>query len=84
MLHVAQEMDADFIIFGNFTSDGKTLTISARVLRVNPVSLLPIVQESGPLDSLMDLQSKVIWRLLGTNDHNYYLSFRNSANCNGR
>ncbi|MGB2625174.1 MAG: tetratricopeptide repeat protein [Candidatus Acidiferrum sp.] len=75
MLHVAQEMDADFIIFGNFTSDGKTLTISARVLRVNPVSLLPMVQESGPLDSLMDLQSKVIWRLLGTNDHNYYLSF---------
>ena len=75
MLHVAQEMDADFIIFGNFTSDGKTLTIKARVLHVNPVGLLPMVQESGPLESLMDLQSKVIWRLLGTNDHNYYLSF---------
>jgi tetratricopeptide (TPR) repeat protein len=42
---------------------------------VNPVSLLPVVQESGPLESLIDLQSKVIWRLLGSNDHNYYLSF---------
>ena len=34
MLHVAQEMDADYIVFGNFTSDGKTLTINARILRV--------------------------------------------------
>jgi tetratricopeptide (TPR) repeat protein/TolB-like protein len=74
MLHVAQEMDADFIIFGNFTSDGKTLSITARVLRVNPVALQSAVQESGPLETLIDLQSKVIWRLLGSNDHNYYLS----------
>ncbi len=63
MLHVAQEMDADYMVFGNFTSDGKTLTINARVLRVGAVSLLPTVQESGPLDTLMELQSKVIWRL---------------------
>jgi tetratricopeptide (TPR) repeat protein len=75
MLHVAQEMDADYVVFGNFTSDGKTLTINARVLRVGAVSLLPTVQESGPLDTLMELQSKVIWRLLTTTDHNYYLSF---------
>ncbi len=75
MLHVAQELDADFILFGNFSSDGKTLSISARVLRVNPIALLPVVQESGPLESLIDLQSKVIWRLLGSNNHNYYLSY---------
>lgn len=75
MLHVAQEMDADFIVFGTFTSDGTTLSVNARVLRVHPVGLLPVVHESGPLETLIDLQSKVIWRLLGSNDHNYYLSF---------
>jgi tetratricopeptide (TPR) repeat protein len=75
MLHLAQEMDADYIVFGNFTSDGKTLTVNARVLRVGAVSLLPAVQETGPLETLIDLQSKVIWRLLTTNDKNYYLSF---------
>src|SRR5271166_2711920 len=75
MLHIAQELDADFVLFGNFSSDGKTLSISARVLRVNPIALLPVVQESGPLESLIDLQSKVIWRLLGSNNHNYYLSY---------
>lgn len=75
MLHLAEEMDADYIVFGNFTSDGKTLTVKARVMRVNPVKLLPVVGETGPLESLIDLQSKVIWRLLSSSDHNYYLSF---------
>src|SRR5271165_5030173 len=75
MLRLAQEMDADYVIFGSFTSDGKTLTVDARVLRVSPVALLPVVHESGPLETLIDLQSKVIWRLLVSGDHNYYLSF---------
>ncbi len=74
MLHLAQEMDADFIVFGNFTSDGKALTVNARVLRVSSTALLPVVHESGPLETLMEVQSKVIWRLLTTNDHSYYLS----------
>src|SRR5690348_153293 len=39
MLHVAQDLDADYVVFGNFTSDGTSLTVNARVLRVNPVGL---------------------------------------------
>lgn len=74
MLRLAQEMDADYIVFGNFSSDGKTLTVNARVLRVSSIALLPPVQESGPLETLMAVQLKVIWRLLATNDPNYYLS----------
>jgi Tfp pilus assembly protein PilF/TolB-like protein len=75
MLHVAQELDADYIVFGNFSSDGNTLTVTARIMRVDPVGLLPVVRESDALETLMDLQSKVIWKLLTTLDHNYYLSF---------
>jgi tetratricopeptide (TPR) repeat protein len=74
MLHVAQELDADYVVFGTFTSDAQNLTVNARVLRVSPVALLPLVRESAPLETLIDLQSKVIWRLLATNDRNYYLS----------
>ena len=29
MLRVAQDLDADFVIFGSFTSDGKSLTIES-------------------------------------------------------
>src|SRR6266481_5308959 len=71
MLRVAQDLDADFVIFGSFTSDGKSLTIESRVLRTDPLMLLPAVRETGPLDSLMEMQSKVVWRLLSENDKAY-------------
>jgi tetratricopeptide (TPR) repeat protein len=74
MLHIAQDMDADYVVFGNFTSDGTSLTVNARVLRVNPVALLPSVRESGPLDSMMNLYTRVTWRLLTAVDHKFPLS----------
>jgi tetratricopeptide (TPR) repeat protein len=74
MLHIAQDLDADYIVFGNFTSDGTSLAVNAHVLRVNPVALLPAVRETGPLDSMMNLHSRVTWRLLTTIDHNFPLN----------
>src|SRR5467141_5142277 len=71
MLRVAQDLDADFVIFGSFTSDGERLTIESRVLRTDPLMLLPTVRETGPLDSLMEMQSKHVWRLLSENDKAY-------------
>jgi tetratricopeptide (TPR) repeat protein/TolB-like protein len=74
MLHVAQDLDADYVVFGNFTSDGTSLTVNARVLRVNPVALLPAVRETGPLDSMMNLYTKLTWRLLTTVDRKFPLN----------
>lgn len=74
MLRIAQDLDADYIVFGNFASNGTSLTVNARVLRVNPVALLPAVRESGPLDSMMNLHTKITWRLLATIDHNFPLN----------
>ena len=74
MLHIAQDLDADYVVFGNFASDGASLKVNARVLRVNPVALLPAVRETGPLDSMMNLHVRVTWRLLTTIDHNFPLS----------
>src|SRR6202035_2298746 len=75
MLRVAQDLDADFVIFGSFSSDGKTLTIDSRILRTDPLALLPSVRETGPLESLIEMQSKVVWRLLGENDKAYRPTF---------
>jgi hypothetical protein len=36
MLRVGAELDADFVILGKFSSDGNSLTVESRVLRVNP------------------------------------------------
>jgi tetratricopeptide (TPR) repeat protein/TolB-like protein len=74
MLHVAQDLDADYVVFGNFASDGTSLTVSARLLRVNPVALLPAVHETGPLDSMMNLYTRLTWRLLTSVDHNFPLN----------
>jgi len=74
MLHIGQEMDADYVVFGDYTSDGKTITVNARLLRVNPVALLPVIKESDALASLMELHTKLAWRLLGTCNHGYPLN----------
>ena len=80
MLHVAGDLDADFVIFGRFASDGQKLTVESRILRVNVATdrtgvsspaLLPPVRESGPLNSLMDLHLRLTWRLLSASDHTY-------------
>ena len=71
MLRIAQELDADFVIFGSFTSDGKDLAVESRILRVSPTALLPPLRESGSLDSLMDLHMRLLWRLLTANDKAY-------------
>lgn len=74
MLHVAEDLDADFVVYGSFTSDGSTLSIESRVLRVSPASLRPAVREKGSLDSLMDLHTRLVWRMLAENDSAYTLS----------
>ncbi|HET7106344.1 MAG TPA: tetratricopeptide repeat protein [Candidatus Acidoferrum sp.] len=74
MLHIAQDLDADYVVFGNFASDGTSLTVTARVLRVNPVALLPVLRETGPLDSMMNLYTRLTWRLLKAVDRNFPLN----------
>ena len=74
MLHIAQELDADYVVFGSFTSDGRNLSVDARLLRVRPVALLPAVRETGSLSALMELHNRLVWRLLGTADTSFPLT----------
>lgn len=74
MLRLAGDLDADYVIFGSYSSDGEKLKIRAGLLRANPPALLPPVEESGPLDSLMELHTRLVWRLLKENDARYPLS----------
>ena len=76
MLRIAQDLDADFVIFGSFSSDGTSLTVMSRILRVDPAALLPEVRESGALDSLMELHARVVWRQLSSNDRAYPLALK--------
>src|ERR1700749_3990533 len=74
MLRIAQDLDADYVIFGSFNSDGTSLTVESHLLRVDPPALTAPVSESGPLTSLMDMQAKVVWHTLVANDKSYPLA----------
>ena len=74
MLRIAQDLDADYVIFGSFSSDGTSLTVEAHLLRVDPPALVTPVSETGPLTSLMDMQAKVVWHTLAANDKSYPLN----------
>ena len=74
MLRIGAELDVDFVVFGRFHTDGNSLTLQARVLRVNPAGLQPVVQETGKLESLMDLHTKIVWKLLAGNERSFPLN----------
>lgn len=74
MIRIAEDMDADFVIFGRYTANGNLLTIEMRTLSIDPMALRPAVRETGPLNTLMELHTRTLWQLLAGNDRHYRLS----------
>jgi tetratricopeptide (TPR) repeat protein len=74
MLRVAEDLDADYVIYGKFAVKGPALTLEMRILSMNPLALRPPVLESGQVDSLMDLHTRLLWRTLFSRDGRYALS----------
>ncbi len=64
MVKIATEADADEVVLGRFVSDGKTITLEARVLSVNPPWLSKPYTQSGPLDSLLRIHARLSWEIL--------------------
>lgn len=64
MLKIAEEVDADYVVFGRYTSDGKSLALAAQVLRITPADLSPPLEETGALEDLMGTQARLAWRML--------------------
>jgi len=74
MLRIAEDLDADYVVLGSFASDGTSLLVEARVLRVAATKLLAPIRETGPLDSLMDVATKLAWRAVSNSGRSYPLS----------
>jgi TolB-like protein len=66
LVKIASEADVDFVIYGRFVSDGKTVTLEARVLRLSPPSLSPTLTETSPLQNLLRAQAHLTWQILCT------------------
>jgi len=74
MLHIGEDLDADFVVIGRFTVNGTSLTIESRILKLSPARLQPALRETGTLDSLMDLHTRLVWRMVSASDRNYALN----------
>jgi len=63
---VAQELDADYVLMGDYRFDGTTFTAHAWVMDLGRLRLSPEMAESGPLPSLINMQTALAWDVLNT------------------
>jgi TolB-like protein len=59
MLKIGEEVDADDVIFGTYSSDSDTLTVTARVLHLSPPALSPEFTQSGPLSDVTNIHARL-------------------------
>lgn len=64
MIHLADQLDADYLVFGSYDYDGKTFSCAAHVVDIKRMRLLPAVRESGLLVGVVDVQTALAWDLL--------------------
>lgn len=71
---IAQEMDADYVIFGSYdVSDGQ-LSSQAQVLDMRNVHMGPPLIEHNPLTKLLDTENILTWRAIRVMDPSYSVS----------
>jgi Tfp pilus assembly protein PilF len=61
---VAEQMDSDYVVFGDYDFDGSVFTAKAQLLDMKKLRLVPVVQSKGALTSLIDIQTDLAWQLL--------------------
>lgn len=65
---VAQTLGMDWAVVGNFRVAGDQLTAVCQLLEVHDLKLTPRLETSGALADLIDVQTRLAWRLLATHD----------------
>ncbi len=61
-IRIAQTLDADFVIVGNFSLQGSRIAVQAQVLRVNELRLSPPLVDSSELSRLLDAENALAWK----------------------
>ena len=64
LYRIAEQMDVDYVVLGEYNFDGQTFTATAQLLDMKGLRLSPDLTESGPLVKLIDLQTALSWDLL--------------------
>jgi tetratricopeptide (TPR) repeat protein len=62
-LRIAETLDANFILIGNYRVDGTTLTLKGRIVDVGKLHLSDEITESGQISQLIPLLNSLAWQL---------------------
>ncbi len=68
---VAETLGAGWAVVGNFTVEGNRVTARAQLLNVHGPKLSSTFEATGELSDLVDLQTRLAWRLLGAHDPDF-------------
>ncbi len=64
LYRLAEQLDVDYVVLGQFTYDGRTFTATAQLLDMRRLKLQPAVTANGPLTDLINIQTGLAWELL--------------------
>jgi tetratricopeptide (TPR) repeat protein/TolB-like protein len=64
LYRMAEQMDVDFVVLGEYNFDGQTFSVKAQLLDMRHERLLPEITESGLLVQLIDIQTGLSWDIL--------------------
>ncbi len=68
---VVQTLGVDWAVVGNFNVTDNLLVVHAQLLNVKMLRLSQPLEVSGALTELVDLQTRLAWRLLATHDPDF-------------
>ena len=71
LFRIGEQMDVDYMVLGHYEFDGRTFSAEAQLLDVKHLRLSEPMDESGPLTSLIQIQTALAWDLLRTIDPAY-------------
>lgn len=64
LYRIAEQIDVDYVVLGEYTFDGQSFRANAQVLDMKTLKLSKNLVASGPLLSLLDVQREIAWQVL--------------------
>ena len=64
LYQVAQQLDVDYVLMGDYRVDGSNITAHAKLMDMERLRLSAELTESGPLTSLIAIQTALAWDAL--------------------
>jgi len=68
---VAETLGVDWAVVGNFSLAGDRLAARTRLLDMRHLKLKPQLEATGELADVVELQTRLVWRLLATEDPSF-------------